>query len=41
MLQTQQVVDSPFCIQMTVENDQIVKYRLLEDSHAVSEALAE
>ncbi len=39
MLQTNKVVDSLFCIQITVENDLIVKYRLLEDSYAVSISL--
>jgi len=39
MVQTNKIVDSLFCIQITFENDLIVKYRLLEDSHAVSVAL--
>ena len=40
MLQTGKVVDSLFFIQLTVENNEIIKYRLLEDSYAVSVALA-
>ena len=40
MLQTGKVVDSLFFIHLTVENDLIVKYRLLEDSYAVSKALS-
>ena len=40
MLQTGKVVDSLFFIQLTVENHEIIKYRLLEDSYAVSVALA-
>ncbi|MGA9639378.1 nuclear transport factor 2 family protein [Flavobacterium sp.] len=39
MLATDKVVDSIFCIQMVIQNNQIVKYRLLEDSYAVSQAL--
>lgn len=39
MLATNKIVDSFFCIQITVENNFITKYRLFEDSHAVSEAL--
>lgn len=39
MLQTNKVVDSLFFIQLHIRNDEIVKYRLLEDSYAVSEAL--
>lgn len=39
MLQTGKVVDSLFFIQMTVKDEEIVKYRLLEDSFAVSNAL--
>jgi ketosteroid isomerase-like protein len=39
MLQTNKVVDSLFSIQLTVENGLIVRYRLLEDSYAVSVAL--
>lgn len=40
MLQTNKIVNSLFFIQITVENEKIVKYRLLEDSYAVSIALA-
>lgn len=39
MLPTGKVVDSLFFIQMTIRNEQIVKYRLLEDSYAVSNAM--
>ncbi len=39
MLETSKIVDSLFFIQITVENDLIIKYRLLEDSYAVSVAL--
>ncbi len=39
MLKTNKIVNSLFCIQITIENDLIVKYRLLEDSHAVSVSL--
>ncbi len=39
MLQTGKIVDSLFFIQITVENDLITKYLLLEDSYAVSVAL--
>lgn len=39
MLATNKIVDSFFCIQITVENNFITKYRLFEDSYAVSEAL--
>lgn len=39
MLQTNTVVDSLFFIKMTIKDGKIVKYRFLEDSHAVSSAL--
>jgi uncharacterized protein len=39
MLQTNKTVSSLFFIQLTVENNLIVRYRLLEDSYAVSIAL--
>ncbi len=39
MLATNKIVNSFFCIQITVENNFITKYRLFEDSYAVSEAL--
>ncbi|WP_294821975.1 nuclear transport factor 2 family protein [uncultured Flavobacterium sp.] len=39
MLATGAIVESLFFIQIAVEGDVIVKYRLLEDSHAVSLAL--
>ena len=39
MLKTNRIVKSLFCIQITIENDLIVKFRLLEDSHAVSVSL--
>ncbi len=39
MLATNKVVDSLFCIQMIIKTNKIVKYRLLEDSLAVSKSL--
>lgn len=39
MLKTGKVVNSLFFIQIEVKNEQIVRYRLLEDSYAVSVAL--
>ncbi len=39
MLQTGKVVNSIFSIQITFEDSLIVKYRLLEDSYAVSVSL--
>lgn len=39
MLQTGNTVDSPFSILIKVEDGLITKYRLLEDSYAVSAAL--
>ena len=39
MLTTNKMVNSLFFIHMVVENEIIVKYRLLEDSYAVSESL--
>ena len=39
MLATGKVVESLFFIQLTVHDGQIVRYRLLEDSHAVVVAL--
>lgn len=39
MLPTGKTVDSLFFIQMKIENGLIVKYRLLEDSYAVSVAM--
>ena len=39
MLKTGKVVDSLFSIQMTVLENKIVRYRLLEDSYAVSVSL--
>ncbi|QPH38902.1 nuclear transport factor 2 family protein [Pedobacter endophyticus] len=41
MLKTNKVVDSMFFIEISVENSLIVKYRLLEDSYAVSLSLKE
>lgn len=41
MLATGAIVDSPFSIYLTVEKRLIIKYRLLEDSYAVSSALEE
>ncbi len=39
MLETGRIVESLFCIQMRIQNNKIVRYRLLEDSLAVSRAL--
>ncbi|UTX48792.1 nuclear transport factor 2 family protein [Chryseobacterium sp. MA9] len=39
MLVTGNIVESLFCIQMRIHNDKIIRYRLLEDSLAVSKAL--
>ncbi|MDR4890726.1 MULTISPECIES: nuclear transport factor 2 family protein [unclassified Chryseobacterium] len=39
MLETDHIVESLFCIQMRIQNDKIIRYRLLEDSLAVSKAL--
>ena len=39
MLPTGKVVNSPFFIQMTVQDNKIATYRLLEDSYAVSIAM--
>ena len=39
MLATDKIIDSLFFIQMTVQDGKIIKYRLLEDSHALSVAL--
>ena len=39
MLPSGKVVDSLFFIRMTIKNEQIVTYRLLEDSYAVSNAM--
>ena len=39
MLPTEKVVDSLFCIQLKVAADKIIRYRLLEDSYAVSQSL--
>lgn len=39
MLQTGKIVNSIFYIQITVENNLIKKYRLLEDSYAISKSL--
>jgi len=40
MLQTGKIVDSIFCIELVVQNNLIIKYRLLEDSYAVSQSLS-
>lgn len=40
MLTTGKLVDSIFYIQLTITDGLIVKYRLLEDSYAVSEGLS-
>lgn len=39
MLETGKIVESLFCIQMRIQNNKITRYRLLEDSLAVSKAL--
>ncbi|RYD81938.1 MAG: nuclear transport factor 2 family protein [Sphingobacteriales bacterium] len=39
MLSTNKVVDSLFCIQMQIRDNKVVRYRLLEDSFAVSRSL--
>lgn len=39
MLETGNIAESLFCIQMRIQNDKIIRYRLLEDSLAVSKAL--
>jgi ketosteroid isomerase-like protein len=39
MLATGNIVESLFCIQMHIQNNKITRYRLLEDSLAVSKAL--
>lgn len=41
MLKTNKVVESLFFISISVENNLITKYRLLEDSYAVSASLIE
>lgn len=41
MVQTGKIVNSLFFIQLRVENGEIVKYRLLEDSYAVSVSLTQ
>lgn len=40
MLETGKIAKSFFCIQITLEKDLIKKYRLFEDSYAVSQALS-
>lgn len=39
MLRTDKIVNSLFFIQITIQDNQIVKYRLLEDSLAVAQSL--
>ncbi|MDR6465308.1 nuclear transport factor 2 family protein [Chryseobacterium sediminis] len=39
MLETGNIAESLFCIQMRIQNNKIIRYRLLEDSLAVSKAL--
>ena len=41
MLPAGKVVDSPFSIHLTIKEGLITRYRLLEDSYAVSQALTE
>lgn len=40
MLRTDKICESLFFVRITVENGRIVKYHLLEDSHAVVQALS-
>lgn len=40
MLETGNIVESLFCIQMGIHNHKIIRYRLLEDSWAVSRSLS-
>ncbi|MDW9381548.1 nuclear transport factor 2 family protein [Chryseobacterium sp. JV558] len=39
MLETGNIAESLFCIQMRIQDHKIIRYRLLEDSLAVSKAL--
>lgn len=39
MIKTNKIVDSLFFIQIQLENDQIKRYRLLEDSFTVSKSM--
>ncbi|WP_183084531.1 hypothetical protein [Chryseobacterium sp. 7] len=39
MLETGHIAESLFCIQIRIQNNKIIRYRLLEDSLAVSKAL--
>lgn len=39
MLETGNIAESLFCIQMRIQNNKIIRYRLLEDSLAVSKSL--
>ena len=41
MLKTNHIINSPFCIQMRIQDNKIVRYRLLEDSFQVSKSLTE
>jgi len=41
MLKTNHIINSPFCIQMRIQDNKIVRYRLLEDSFKVSKSLTE
>lgn len=41
MTKTGKIYDSSFSIYFTLENDLIVRYRLLEDSHALVQALSD
>ncbi len=39
MVKTNNILNSLFCIQMRIQNNKIVRYRLLEDSFQVSKSL--
>ena len=41
MVKTNNILNSLFCIQMRIQNNKIVRYRLLEDSFKVSKSLTE
>ena len=41
MIKTNNILNSLFCIQMRIQDNKIVRYRLLEDSFKVSKSLTE
>ena len=41
MVKTNNILNSLFCIQMRIQDNKIVRYRLLEDSFKVSKSLTE